>query len=43
MNQKELFIKMALDAWNIYIERTNKLFDGLSDEQIAAEVQSRTL
>ncbi|WP_416865105.1 MAG: DinB family protein [Imperialibacter sp.] len=38
MNQQELFIKMALDAWNIYIERTNKLFDGLSDEQIAAEV-----
>lgn len=29
---------MVLDAWNIQIERTNKLFDSLTDEQLAAEV-----
>jgi hypothetical protein len=38
MNQHALFVKMTLDAWNIQVERTNKLFDSLSDEQIAAEV-----
>lgn len=37
-NQQNLFIKMALDAWNIQIDRTNKLFDSLTDEQLAAEV-----
>jgi len=37
-NQQDLFVKMALDAWNIQIDRTNKLFDGLSDEQLSAEV-----
>jgi hypothetical protein len=34
----ELFIKMALDAWYSYIDRTDKLFAGLSDEQLAREV-----
>ncbi len=38
MNQQDLFVKMALDAWNVHVERTNKLFDSLSDEQLAAEV-----
>jgi hypothetical protein len=38
MNQQALFVKMALDAWNIQIERTNQLFDSLTDEQIASEV-----
>ena len=34
----ELFVKMALDAWNIQIDRTNKLFNSLSDEQLGQEV-----
>lgn len=29
-----IFIKMALDAWNTYIERTNNLINSLSDEQL---------
>ena len=29
---------MALDAWNIQISRTSKLFDSLTDEQLSAEV-----
>ena len=29
---------MALDAWDIQLSRTNKLFDSLTDEQLAAEV-----
>jgi len=37
-NQQNLFVKMALDAWNIQIDRTTKLFDSLSDEQLSAEV-----
>jgi hypothetical protein len=35
---KELFIKMAVDAWNTHYARVNKLLDELSDEQLAAEV-----
>ncbi len=38
MNQQELIIKMALDAWNIYVSRTDKLFNELTDEQLASEV-----
>ena len=37
-DRQQLFIKMALDAWNIQIDRTNKLFDSLSDEQLKQEV-----
>lgn len=37
-NQQDLFVQMALDAWNIQISRTNKLFDSLTDEQLAADV-----
>lgn len=29
---------MALDAWNIYIKRTDTLFDALTDEQLHQEV-----
>lgn len=36
--QKELFIKLALDAWNIQIKRADNLFDTLSDEQLQNEV-----
>lgn len=37
-DQQELFVKMAIDAWNIQIDRTNKLFNSLSDEQLSQEV-----
>ncbi len=37
-DQKEVFIKMVLGAWNIYIERTDNLFDLLTDEQLQSEV-----
>ncbi len=36
--QNDLFIKMALDTWNVYISRTNKLADSLTDEQLQQEV-----
>ncbi len=38
--QNELFVKMALDAWNIYISRTNKLAESLTDEKLQNEVSS---
>lgn len=34
---KAVFIKMALDAWNVYIDRANKLINSLSDEQLLAD------
>jgi hypothetical protein len=36
--QQEVFIKIVLDAWNIYIDRTGKLFDSLSDEALGRQV-----
>ncbi len=36
--QQQLFIKMALDAWNTHIARADKLFNSLSDEQLKQEV-----
>jgi DinB superfamily len=36
--QRELFIKMVLDAWDTQIKRTDDLFNQLSDEQLMAEV-----
>jgi DinB superfamily len=38
MNQQQLFIKMALDAWNGQVTRTDKLFNELTDEQLQNEV-----
>ncbi|HEX6223508.1 MAG TPA: DinB family protein [Chryseolinea sp.] len=38
MNERQLFIKMALDAWNIQIDRTSKLFTSLPDDQLQQEV-----
>lgn len=38
MNQQQLFVKMALDAWNVQVDRTTKLFDSLSDDQLNGEV-----
>ena len=37
-DQQQLFIKMALDAWNSYVTRTDKMFSSLSDEQLQEEV-----
>jgi hypothetical protein len=34
---KELFIKMTVDAWNTQVARLTKLFDALSDEQLATQ------
>jgi hypothetical protein len=36
--QQELFIKMALDAWNAQIKFTNDFLSELSDEQLMKEV-----
>jgi hypothetical protein len=35
---KELFIKMVLDAWNLKVSQLNKLFSELSDEQLEKEI-----
>jgi hypothetical protein len=37
MPNTQLFVKMALDAWNTYIKRSSDLFNSLTDEQIAQE------
>lgn len=36
--QIELFVKMALDIWNVYISRTDALISSLTDEQLQQEV-----
>jgi len=38
--KEEIFIKMALDAWQTYIKRTDDLFNELPDEKLANEVSS---
>jgi hypothetical protein len=38
MNSNELTVKMSLDGWNGYLNRTSKLFEELSDEQLQQEV-----
>jgi DinB superfamily len=40
MNQQQITIKMAIDAWNMYVTRADKLFDLLSDEQLNEQVAS---
>lgn len=35
---KQLFLKMALDAWRTQVDRTNKLVNSLSDEELQREV-----
>ena len=37
-NQKNVMIKMVLDAWNNYLQRADSLFDLLTDEQLQSEV-----
>ena len=36
--QQELYIRIALDSWNIQIGRTNKLLESLADEKLQQEV-----
>jgi len=35
---EDLFIKMVLDNWNIYVKRTDDLFNQLSDEQLNTQI-----
>jgi len=37
MINQQLIIKMTLDAWNVYINRSDQLFDSLTDEQLQRE------
>jgi hypothetical protein len=36
--QSELFVQMALDAWNLHISRFNQLLEILSDEQMQLQI-----
>lgn len=36
--EQTLFVKMALDAWDTYVSRTQKLFDTFTDAQLLGEV-----
>jgi hypothetical protein len=36
--KEEMLIRMALDAWNVYMKRTDDLFNELPDEKLAGEV-----
>lgn len=36
-SREELFVKMALDAWNAHIDRTNEIFNSLSNEDLQQE------
>ncbi len=37
MDNKTVMVKMTVDAWNMLLDRTTKLVDGLTDEQLAAD------
>jgi len=37
INPQQLFIKIALSSWDTYINRADKLFSSLSDEQLQKE------
>jgi hypothetical protein len=38
MDQQQIFIQMALNAWNTQISRAGKFFDALSDESLLKEI-----
>lgn len=38
MDQQQLYVKMALHAWDVHIKRTNSTFDSLTDEQLLQEI-----
>ncbi len=37
MDNKTVMVKMTVDAWNMLLDRTTKLVDGLTDELLAAD------
>ncbi len=37
-DQKQLMVKLVLDAWNVHLARTGKLLEQLTDEQLQNEV-----
>ncbi|MFI5153625.1 MAG: DinB family protein [Chitinophagales bacterium] len=37
-DQKEIFLRMALFAWDNYVKRADSLFNSLSDEQLKKEI-----
>lgn len=37
-NEKEIFVKMVLDAWKAQNERVDKFLEGVSDEQLNSEI-----
>ena len=37
-DQQKLFVEMALGAWNTYVQRADKLFNTLTDEQLLKEI-----
>ena len=37
-DQKQLMVKIVMDAWNVHLARTGKLLDQLTDEQLQNEV-----
>jgi hypothetical protein len=38
MTSETIFVKMVLDAWHTHIQRTDELFNSLSDEQLMKAV-----
>jgi len=36
--RQDLFVSMALQAWNSYVNRTDEIFNGLSDEEMLKEI-----
>ncbi len=38
VNKEDLFVKMALHAWDLNIKRVTKAFDGFTDEQLFTEI-----
>jgi hypothetical protein len=37
-DQQEIFVRMALFAWDNYVKRTDSLFNSLTDEQLQKEI-----
>jgi hypothetical protein len=38
MEQQEIFVQMALKAWNTHVNQANKFFDALPDDSLLKEV-----
>ena len=38
MEQQDVFVQMALKAWNIQVKNTDKFFDAYSDESLLQEI-----